>query len=264
MLYLELFNDKVPVQTELRETILSKHTGTELNVIEVSLTFRNENGHRAFLDIIRDNKIISSVDEEDHRKKWKISNSSYTYSNDSGPYRHTLELTEQEVLSIEKLVINGLSFQPYFYKESIDEDSLIIDARILLTPEEYENFKKIRYGELYFPVVRVGISEQEKEMRFGQGLWSQNDGKIKQHICLVERSYDITHKKRVGLYPEIPNIMEMLEDNIEIMDNLLNILSQKNVLTDSELQQVKEISTEKVRERRLLFYRIDDIDAIEP
>ena len=227
MLYLELFNGKVPVEVESQRTFRSKHTDTELQILEVSLTIKNEDGHEAFLDVISDAKFVNSIDEKEQKKKWEISNKSYSYNNDGGPYQHTIELIENEELLIEELVINGVSFQPYFYKESFDEDSLVIDARVYLTSEEYERYKEIKYGELYFPVIRGGIDDREREMRFGRCVWSRDDDKIKQHIVLVDKNFDAVNKKTLDIYPEIPNIMEMLEDNIGIMDNLLRVLLQK-------------------------------------
>ncbi len=137
-----------------------------------------------------------------------------------------------------------------------------VRARVKFSSEEFKNFEKMLYGGDSFLVVREGINDEPREMRFGKTIWSENDEVIKFQIYLIDRSHD-TGEKSLGLFePEMTNIQAMLIRTTESLINLLNILEKKALLTSEERQSVKDIEREHLLSRISMFSEVDNLDEL--
>ena len=116
---------------------------------------------------------------------------------------------------------------------------MYITALIKLNPKEFDELKSIYFGDIYFPVIRQGISEEPKEMRFGQSIWSRDEETVTFKIYLVDKKHDEEEDNSLGLFqPEMGNIKDLLAANTEKFFSLLKILEQKKILTSDEIEQV--------------------------
>ena len=243
-------------------TFLSRHTGVVLKKLEVSL-WVDKKIHEWITNIIeRLNKTeINSIGEQGKiLKKWKIEKS--TYSCIENKYNHYLELEEIEDLHIDNLIIDKLTFHPYSYKEEFVRDALIIDAKVRLSELQFVEIKKLIEKKDYFKVVRQGINDEPREMKFGLPLWSKHKDTIKYKIILSEKKYFETQKKILfnDFFQKISNMGFLLAKQDGILKELLNILSSKKVLTNEEITKIKEKASNQTRSREIDFYQVKDID----
>lgn len=118
------------------------------------------------------------------QKEFKITNHSYNYNgnlvDDETIYTYTLELEQIENLKIEHLVIAGIKLSPYKYSEEYD-DGIIINTCVRISNEENEQLKNAIGKNIYFEVIREGISQESKMMRFGKTIWSE-DGEFTKKV----------------------------------------------------------------------------------
>lgn len=209
---------------------ISKQSGRKLEVLDISF----ETGSKL--------KTPEFVYGDD--KKWELFIPSYSYTEGSPITRYNWLIKEIEDLKIQTLIINSINFEPYLYKETIEKssgDALLIDAVIIVEVEKWQEIKDLKLKDPfeYFPVIRQGISPEEVLMRFGRVLWSEYENKIKFRITLVEKNYD-DYNHFVGFSePELSNIKRILVESSKNYDNLLSLLSEKNLLTDEELEMSK-------------------------
>ena len=261
--YLHLdFNGRELMFTIKKETtFFSKHTGVALKKIEVSLRV-DRKIHEDITKIIETlNKTeINSIGEQGKiLKKWKIEN--FTYSCIENNYDHYFKLTEIEDLHVDSLIVDELTFHPYSYNEEFVRDALIIDAKVNLSELQFTEVKKLIEKYDYFKVIRHGISNEPREMKLGFPLWSKHKDTIKYKIILSEKKYFETKKKNIDYsYPMILNMSLLLAKQDGILKELLTILSNKKVLTNEEITEIKEKASTQSRIREIDFYQVKDID----
>jgi len=247
-------------------TFFSKHTGVALKKIEVSL-WVDRKIHEDIIKIIEtlNKKEINSIGEQGKiLKKWKIKKS--TYSCIENKYDHSLELEEIENLHIDRLIVDELTFHPYSYKEEFIHDALIIDAKVGISKVQFAEVKKLIEKNDYFKVVRYGISDEPREMKFGVPLWSKNKDTIKYKIILYEKKYFEIQKENLFYnYPfvqRVSNMSILLAKQDGILKELLTILSNKKVLTNDEITEIREKASTQTKIREIDFYQVKDIDEL--
>lgn len=230
-----------------RETKESKHTGKQLEILNISFESNKEFEKPEF---------IYSED-----KKWKVINSSYSYTQGNTITTYNWKIEEIEELKIAKLIIDDLEFEPYLYYEEIEEtkgDALLVNAIIETTVEIWQNIKSSPSGK-FFSVIRQGISDEEKEMRFGRILWSKHEDTIKCGIVLVEKIYDEYANPFIGVsQPEKSNIKENLLKTSEKIDRLLSLLVDKGIITSQEQEIIETIN--KGEMDFSIFNKVEDLD----
>lgn len=265
-IYLDLDGKETPTEIMSESTFRSKHTGRELKCIEVRLVEKEKQAHEKLLKILqvgREEGIDSTDGKGKVLSKWKIKNNSYSYSEGShdSNYYHSIELEEMEKLEVTSLKVGGLDLHPYSYKEKFDEDALIIEAKVVLSKSQYSDFKEIMKKTRYFPVIRQGISEEPREMRFGVTRWSELEHRVKHELLLVDKSYDDIKKGAKGFFdPEMSRMQDMIAEDTEIIDELLSTLTNKGLLSLQEIDRIRAKASERVWDREREFYRMKDID----
>lgn len=249
------------------EPKLSVHTGKQLETLSFSMQIRGKTLKEAFnnkLHKVKDGGIFSTDNNGINIKEYKLVNHSYSYtgnySDEDTIYIYTLYLEEIEKLKIDSLVIAGVEVIPYEFTETYD-NAIIIQAKIKLSKEDAEKLDMATKGNKYFDVIRKGISDEVKKMRFGKIIWSENDGFIKKDIVLVEDIYDNKESPLSKfLQPEFSNIMDMLSYIKNLNDELLKLLISKGQLSAEELEQIKTVAKNNIRATTKEYYRVEDID----
>lgn len=216
-------------EIEDKKTIKSLHTGNDLEILDISFKTRQRFKKPEF--IFSDGK------------KWKITNHSYSYAEGSAITKYSWHIEEVEDLKIEKLKIDDLEFKPTLYKESIEEsrgNALIIESVIETTVELFQKIEDNIQKEVFL-ISRQGISNKEKNMRFGEFVWSRHDDKIKFVITLVETIYDEYGRSIGFLEPQFTNIQKKLLQNSKKIDYLISLLSDNEIISKDNLDELKKI-----------------------
>ena len=266
MIYLDLDGKETPTEIISESTFHSNHTGRELKSIEVRLVEKGEQAHEKLLEILkagRDEGIDSTDGKGRVLNKWKVKNYSYSYSEggyDSN-YFHSIKLEEMEELKVRTLTVGGLDLHPYSYEEKFDEDALIIEAKVLLSKSQYSDLKEIIKKPHYFPVIRQGINEEPREMRFGITRWSEHEQGVKHELLLIDKSYDDPKKGFKGLFdPEMSRMQDVIAEDAEILRELISTLTNKGLLSIEEGDQIRARALEQSWDRKKDFYRMQNID----
>jgi hypothetical protein len=245
------------------EMFFSKHTSAPLRRLRITFCVNGKDANDDLQSLLADKAEAVTLDDNDQPgESWKIRQLSYNYQTGRSDYDYSCELERTENLQIEKLILSDFEVEPYFYKEDFSDDVLIIRARVKLSPEEFKRLKDLLYGEIYFPVVRKGINEKPREMRFGKNIWSESDEEIKFEIYLIDRSHDIGNKG-LGLFePEMTNIQVTLTKTTESFLKLLTLLESKGLITSGERESMKDVDKEQYLSRLTRFYEVNDLDEL--
>jgi hypothetical protein len=123
-MYLDFSGFKVEARVRKESSFSSKHTGSSLRRLEVQTVVRGEHRNEEFLSLIGESKAegVTSVDDEGKAiSKWRIGNTSWSYTQGTPIYRHSLEIEEIEELNLDYLVVGGLTIHPYEYEEELSD-----------------------------------------------------------------------------------------------------------------------------------------------
>ena len=168
---IDFSGDELVVDGEEESTFCSKHTGRPLRRIKIGLIAQTLQAHRSLLLKIRraEHDGISSADDQGHvTGKWKITNSTFAARATSIilEYYHEILMEELEEPGNRRLLIDDLILRPYFYEEEFDCDDLSVKSRVMVSPDQDARLRMIMKDDGYFSVVRRGINEEPREMRF--------------------------------------------------------------------------------------------------
>lgn len=250
------------------KTFKSPYTNNTLYKYEISFIVKGTQNNTNLLEL--KNKVNQGhSDLIIEGQNFEIDDSSYSYrdmfNDENIEYHHTWMLSQIESKTINNLIISGVNISPYFYEEEIDHESLIIFFNSEVSYELFEELNKIKLekNNEYFSVVREGINDTVVEMRFGQIIWSHDSttDKVKFKATLVEKSYDKNSDNSFSLFdPEFYNMQDSIAENKETLYNLINILLEKDIISNAELEELKNISEERLYKRKLDFYKVKDLD----
>lgn len=204
-------------------------------------------------------------DEGVEVKEYKLVNTSSTHNtnpfDNKTVYDYRFDLEEVEELEIDRLILGDLA--PYSYEEEYIEerDALIITAKIKVSEKERQELDSLHEENLYFDVIRKGISDEKLKMRFGQGIWSEADGTIKQELILIEEKYD-EHSTRMDSPHEatLSNMREMLAQTKNQNDQLMELLLKKELISQDEIDTIQKESEKQLRNTMRDFYKVEDLD----
>lgn len=248
------------------EGYTSPHTGAELRQIEVLVRGR-ERDHHFIMDLLKEaqNQGLISTEPDGRSALWTMKQNSYSYSDNSSIRTYRWSLEEKEELRIETLVLGDLRLTPHQYEEEIDDGALIIKARFRLSPQELDAARTLMRGGEYFPVVRKGINSEPRQMRLGRGLWSQDADAIKQELILVDQAID-TRKQASGrgavdrLHIGPANVEAVLSEKGAALEELIEILTEKGVLSDIDRERIKKATHERAWQLHSRFEQVKNLD----
>jgi hypothetical protein len=247
------------------ELFTSPFTGHQLKRFQVSLTVR-EQELSIFEDELDYVKVygITEIDGDGTEIRiYNIRNTSYSYSNNSDGRMYTFELSEEENVKIDKLLIEDIELTPYEYEETLSDGAIIIHAKIKVTKDIADCIEGFNENEgKYFTVIRVGINENPIKMRFGVNIWSEHEeGFVKYRLVIVEDKYDNEDDVRRPLnYPVTQNIQSMTLYHKSYIELLADLLVDNGLLSKEEIERLKEKAREEKNKNIRYIYQVNDVD----
>jgi hypothetical protein len=265
---LELAGIQVPAAIEHADSLASPHTGRELRWLQVEFVIDDEATNDRIVEALQPDQEVVLVDEAGQRTPFTPGKTSWSYTDGVIRYHHQVELTEQEHLQPTAVAFDQLEITPYAYEERIDHDGrLVIDLKTRTTGAVHATLQAVlkrRRADYpsYFPVVRKGVEDTLRTMRFGKCTWSAHDGEFKHNLVLVEQPDD-QHEPEPFLlnYPEGPRGRGMAAKALALVTELLEVLEAKGVLDADEVRQLTAAADEQMQALELELFRMDDIDA---
>lgn len=262
---LKLRDRQITVTPTDEEYFTSPFTGDRLKKVQVSISVMEQQSSdfEDILDFIK-NHGISEIDEAGKElKKYEIINTSYTYSNYPRDIEYTFQLSEEESLKINKLVIEDIEFSPYEYQEILDGEAIIINAKVKVTKDIAGRIENLENnGGQYFNVIREGINKNPIKMRFGQNIWSEHDDTVKFLLTIVEDKYD-TEKDdewRPPGYPRDQNAQSMTLYHETYIKLLNDLLVEKGILNKVEIEELSKTANEMKNKNRKYLNKVSDVD----
>lgn len=266
-MYADFLGEELAVDLEEESTFRSKHTGAELKRVKIEVVAQTLQAHRLLLLKIRhaENDGISSTDDVGNiTGKWRVAHSSFCCLGDEHDqeYFHEIQIEEAEELKLTGLSINGIVLYPYIYEEEFDCDDLNIKSRVMVSPEQDAWLRMLMKEKDYFQVVRHGISDQLREMRFSNTiLWSKHGNKFKYEIILVDKSYDERDRPLARLFqPQMSRMQSAVAAQAEMVEAMLEAMVTRKYLTEGDVTEMRKKASERVWDRKREFFEVRDID----
>lgn len=202
---------------------------------------------------------INSKDGQEIRK-WKLTNNSYSYTNDKEMVNYSLELEEMDEIILDKLILDSFEFIPYQYKEDINYgECLSANARVLVSDIQFKKIKEMTERES-ITVIRQGINETPRQMSMRIDGWS-TDGKVLK--CQFTVSDYEERIKLPGIFGALGRLVPLVIKQAQMIEQLSDILIQKNVIKDEEYESIKARTREKNLDNVLELYKVNDLDEFD-
>lgn len=256
---------RAPVYVLEQTTERSAHTGRDLHVIRGKAVATGEDMHDFFTSAVN-NQGTEGIRSREHPtipvQQWTVAIGSYSIRDDQ--YTYEVTLRQVESFEIESLVIHDLELRPYRYQENVRDGEIdIIKAMVRVAGDDLRRLaKRIEEGG-YFNVIRRGINDEPIQVRFGLCGWSEHDAERKYSLIIVPRSYD--QKNESGQYISTAASFhrhDALAYRIELMDEIIRMLVEKQVLSAVEVERARESAHGRIPERRQMFYEVPDADEL--
>lgn len=251
----------IPVKITHSDVFISPHSGRELRQIEGTVQNSSEELHDWFMQVLKQQAIEGILLPDtpvEQARWWNVKLRQWTQS--GSRYSYTVEIREIEPLDIQELIVDQVHLQPYRYKEDA-QDGLRIDVKVELSKDDNEQFLKIWANGGYFSVIRRGIQDEPREMRFGSVYWSEHVEKFKYDFVLVER----TTADEAPRHPwDLPgaNARVYLAFEIALRRNLFDLLLKKGIISDEEIIVLKEKAKIEADKIEMEFHRVSDVDLL--
>jgi hypothetical protein len=244
------------------ESSISPFTGRALQKLRVRFMTNSDEPHDVLQQCI--DAGVKVLDQNGNESEiWGAQQVQHSTTTDVAGASYIWELTEKETVRAEKLLLGALELTPYHYQEEIDDAALIVTARVELTKETLAQLKAL---PRYFSVVRKGVSEQPREMRLTtKTLWSRitEEGPFKYELILVEKTFDRKRRQVGWLEPHQWNV-EMSSSASKLrLQNLVDLLQTKGVISESEADQLWKLQDAEVRAERHNLDRVADLDEFK-
>lgn len=162
----------------------------------------------------------------------------------------------------DKLVLDGVTLEPYAYSEDFENDHLKIIARVKVSGSQEDELKKQRRVES-FQVIRCGINEEPLEMNFGFGntisIRSEHENGNKYLLTLYEKSSESSDERGKIPSSKFSNVHEYtLINTFLTVRGIIDTLAKKGALTSEEIAEIHSKA-----EDESFFPLVHDIDAFE-
>lgn len=258
-----------PIYVTARRSEVSPHTGRDLVVLEGDARATGTAMHELFaeqLDRHADTGFWSQATAAEPRRRWMVKRENYTISGDQ--YRYHLTLREAEELNLDALVLDDLELRPTRYHEEVRQDILHAEATVLVDDATRDQLRALMQadggGGPYFPFVRRGINDAPVEMRFGMCGWSEHPEGTKYRLILVDRRYDALGESphaHISDHDRM-NRRRTLAFRAAMLDEVLAALVGKGLLSDAEVDALRERAKGRVWDVQHAFWRVPDADDL--
>jgi hypothetical protein len=269
---LELGGIQLPATIEQAETFQSPHTGRDLRRLRVRFGIEDETTNDRVVDALQAHQEVTLPTGPGQRTAFEAGKHSWSYSSgitSHTSYDHQVELTEQEQLQPSAVALDQIEITPYAYKERFDDDTgIVIDLKTRVDSTTHAMLQAMILQDesypSYFPVVRKGLQETPRMMRFGKCTWSAHDPEFKHNLVLVEQALDERGPDPFALllnYPEELRTRQVVAKAHAFIMELLRVLQAKGVLDPDDVQQLTAAAEQHRKELAHEFFRMDDIDT---
>jgi hypothetical protein len=259
---LDLDGERVPLHVQRASSVRSPHTGAPLAEIHGLASTRETPRHQRWTQLLRDaeHRVVRSARDTDGSVgKWHVSWNSYAES--GGEHRYTLILREKEELSLDCLTVGGVELRPYEYRETFSGGELTIRAKLVGTKPELLRLRALLKTRARFPVVRRGINDEPRPMRFGVAEWSEHDGQIKARVILVDADADPAgHPDLVRI--EEANQRSAVAFYVNFVERLADLLQEQGLLAAEQIEAARTAAREDPWRARHEFWRVPDVDLL--
>lgn len=259
---LQLGERRVPVQVRRVATVRSRHTGKPLTEVHGVVSTPDDTAHLQLARTLREvgtQAVRAAGASVKGVKRWSISWNAYTPSGEE--HAHTLILREAEELALEALVVDGVEMHPYEYREEFSGEELTISAKLVGSRAAVLRLAALLRTRETFPVVRRGISDEPREMRFGVAEWSEHEGQIRYRMVLVDADADLAEHPEL-LRIEEANTRAALSFYMNFVDRLTDLLQAKGVASAEEIEAARDRARGELWPARREFWRVRDVDAL--
>jgi len=241
---------------------VSQHTDKRLRRFRLVFRSYEAEQKKAIEDAARaGTRVHLGPDEGGENATWILGDHSSSFRVDEPVVTYSWTITEEERLQIDRLEIGEMSFGPHRYEEEFDgSGTLMIHAYLRVSGD---GWKRLKAMPLYFPVVRHGINETPREMRFGEVLWSSTDNadSYKLRVVLVDHHYDELHPNSHGLLdPFRTNAEFLLAETSLLTERLLEALISKGVFDRAQVASMRKEVEDSMLNKRWDFRRVQDAD----
>lgn len=255
---------ELPVTVRDLEAQTSRHTGRNLRRLEVALDVNSDEAEQQaeqVLEAVSDDPVSLVAHSGETDGQWIVVERSMSYQDGLPMFHHVLELQEWEELKARALLVAGLTLEPYAYEERLDGEALVVTARVIIDRDQQDALFRQDDDERYFPVVRVGLSEEPRMMRMGRCLWSREQSVIRQELTLVDRAYDDEDPLRHGLdEPALPHLEEMVVEDGKLLCVLCDLLADAGAISSEGMGRLTP-ALDRLRNRDSReFLRVLDLD----
>jgi hypothetical protein len=117
--------------------------------------------------------LYSFGESDEPELEWRVRESNWNYvgSEPWGVNHHVWRIEQVERIACSRLVIGSVSLEPYDYAESVTDGVVRLAARAMVTDADLGTISRMG-GTL--EVVRVGISDEPRQMRLSGYVWGHN------------------------------------------------------------------------------------------
>lgn len=169
-----------------------------------------------------------------------------------------------ESLKPESLWLDGVELTPYQYDESPEGDGITVVCKVEVDHATGERLvaklREYQWRGSYFPVIRRGLEDAPRQMRFGQCSWSEHGSTSKYEFFLVDQVADKT-MRGLPLVAEMGNVTRKVGQNASTLKALTEALVQKGILTPNEIEGIRERVRGEEFDEVFALYRLRDIDG---
>lgn len=258
---LELGELRLPLHVQRTSSVRSEHTGRALTELHGVIT-AGDRVHQQLKSILQEegSRRGRPVDDQDGpTTRWSVSWNAYSES--AGEHTYSLILREDEELTLEALIVDGVELHPYEYRESFNGDELTIQAKLVGSKAEVFRLRTLLRTRNTFPVVRRGIQEEPRRMRFGVAEWSEHEGQIKYRVVFVEEGADRAE------HPELVRIAEANSRSampfyMNFVERLAELLEARGILPAEEIEAARDAAREEFGHARREFWQVADVDLL--
>jgi hypothetical protein len=263
-LKLILLGQAVELPVEELDPEISPHTGRSLRRVSVTFPVAAE-GSDEVNDALAAARKPEGALKDEGGSSWLVTESSYSYSNHDPVHRFSVHLRENEEIEAERLELLGLQLKPTKYREEARGGGIYIVTVVkpdTSTDEALEKAITEQRDDIYFNVLRVGVSEKALRMRFGLCLWQKTDAGRAHLLRFVSEEGDNEEVQRgLGLYePMLGRIARKAVAAEEVTNALLSELQSSGVLSETVISAIRSRAGESWGKHWRELYETDDLD----
>ena len=194
-----------------------------------------------------------------------VRSNSHSSIDNRPPWHHTVEVEDAENVNPTEIVLDGLTLRPYKFVERAEDEGVTIQVRVKVDRAGREELEKRlkaddRAPGGYFDVVRRGVQETPRLMRFGGCTWSEDGSETKYDLTLVEQAVDANRVPFPEFYREIPNMRSEIALARNLMAELLDTLVESGSLSAEQRSAIEDRAKAGLWTRHWALFKLDDID----